>query len=42
MTDNLRTTDAIFYGKGGLDRDGVEQHVAAALQGADDGELYLE
>ena len=42
MTDNLRTTDAIFFGNSGLDRDAAERECAQALQGADDGELYLE
>ncbi len=42
MTDNLRTTDAIFFGNGSLDCDAAERECAVALQGADDGELYLE
>jgi TldD protein len=38
----LRTTDDLFFATGALDRDGVQRIVADALDGADDGELFLE
>ena len=41
MTD-LGTTDELFYGRAGLDRENVERIVDDALAGADDGELFLE
>ena len=41
MTD-LATTDDIFFERSGLDRDRVQGIVDDALQGADDGELFLE
>jgi TldD protein len=40
--DHLSTTDALFFGRAGLDRTRTEQIVADALHGADDGELFLE
>ncbi|MBP7252871.1 MAG: metalloprotease TldD [Alphaproteobacteria bacterium] len=42
MSDALDTTDKLFFAAGGLDRDAAERDLKAALQGADDGELYLE
>jgi len=41
MTD-LTTTDELFFTKAGLDRSRVEGLTADALDGADDGELFLE
>jgi TldD protein len=38
----LATTDELFFDKAGLDRSRVEGIVGNALNGADDGELYLE
>jgi TldD protein len=34
--------DELFFTRAGLNRDAVAKIVGAALQGADDGELYLE
>jgi len=39
---NLVTTDDLFFGKTGLDRDRVTDIAAEALKGVDDGELFLE
>ncbi|MEC7202742.1 MAG: metalloprotease TldD [Pseudomonadota bacterium] len=41
MTD-LTTTDELFFTKTGLDRSRVEDLTTDALDGADDGELFLE
>ena len=41
MSD-LAKTDALFYTRAGLDRGKLERQVAEALNGADDGELFLE
>ena len=41
MTD-LTTTDELFFTKSGLDRSRVEYLTSDALDGADDGELFLE
>jgi TldD protein len=41
MSD-LARTDELFYARAGLDRGRVDQMVAEALKGADDGELFLE
>ena len=41
MTD-LTTTDELFFTKAGLDRSRVEDLTTDALDGADDGELFLE
>jgi TldD protein len=38
----LAETDELFYAHAGLDRAQAERRVADALQGADDGELFLE
>ena len=39
---NLATTDQLFFERAGLDRAKTENLVADALNGANDGELYLE
>ncbi|MDR3514889.1 MAG: metalloprotease TldD [Azospirillaceae bacterium] len=39
---HLATTDDLFFNRAGLDRTQVEGMIAEALNGADDGELYLE
>ena len=39
---DLRTTDKLFFERAGLDRGRTESIVADALDGADDGELFLE
>ncbi len=39
---NLSRTDDLFFTRAGLDREATEKIVAQALQGADDGELFLE
>ena len=41
MTDISRTDD-IFYARTGMDPERVGSRVDAALEGADDGELFLE
>jgi len=41
MSD-LSTTDALFFERTGLDRNSIEKIVDDALDGADDGELFLE
>jgi TldD protein len=41
MTD-LAQTDALFFGRTGMEQNRVEAIVAEALRGMDDGELYLE
>ncbi|WP_041795741.1 metalloprotease TldD [Pararhodospirillum photometricum] len=41
MSDAL-TPDALFFAEGGLDPDQTARLVAHALEGADDGELFLE
>jgi TldD protein len=41
MTD-LAHTDELFFARTGMDRGRVERTVAEALDGADDGEIYLE
>ncbi|MDH3235421.1 MAG: metalloprotease TldD [Alphaproteobacteria bacterium] len=41
MTD-LAQTDELFFERTGMDRDRVERTVGEALNGADDGELFLE
>ncbi len=41
MTD-LATADELFFTKAGLDRSRVEGLTTDALDGADDGELFLE
>jgi TldD protein len=42
MSDALKTTDELFFNSGALDRAEAEKTVTQTLQGADDGELYLE
>ncbi len=39
---NLAVTDDLFFNRAGLDRGRVEAVTSDALEGADDGELYLE
>ncbi len=39
---HLSITDGLFFQEGGLDRQRLEGIVKESLQGADDGELYLE
>ncbi len=39
---DLRTTDELFFERAGLDRERTESVVDNALDGADDGELFLE
>ncbi|WP_046021993.1 metalloprotease TldD [Magnetospira sp. QH-2] len=39
---HLTTTDDLFYGRTGMDQTRVGDLVGTALQGADDGELFLE
>jgi TldD protein len=41
MTD-LAVTDALFFGRPGMDAARVESLVTESLAGMDDGELYLE
>ncbi len=41
MTD-LAATDSLFYGRTGMDPDGVAATVREALSGMDDGELFLQ
>ena len=41
VTD-IATTDDLFYGRTGLDPNRVQALVDDALEGADDGELFLE
>ena len=38
----INTTDDLFFEQAGLDRDRTEKLVEASMQGADDGELFLE
>jgi TldD protein len=38
----LAQTDDLFFNRAGLDRDALQRQVDAALDGADDGELFLE
>ncbi|HQU01111.1 MAG TPA: DNA gyrase modulator, partial [Acetobacteraceae bacterium] len=38
----LHTGEKLFHGHDGIDPETARRHVAAALQGADDGELFLE
>jgi TldD protein len=42
MSDTIAIADRLFHDDGGLDREVAARHVAAALEGADDGELFLE
>ena len=41
MTD-IALTDELFFDRAGMERARVEKTVAETLQGADDGELFLE
>ena len=42
MDDALSLTESLFFDRTGLDRGAVENLVADALVGSDDGELFLE
>jgi TldD protein len=42
MSDALSTADRLFHDGGGLDPVVAARHIATALEGADDGELFLE
>ncbi len=42
MNDALRKADEFFHGAHGLDLEAAHAKLALALEGADDGELYLE
>ncbi len=42
MSDALATADRLFHAEGGLDPQAAARHIATALDGADDGELFLE
>jgi TldD protein len=42
MSDALATAERLFHGDGGLDPVVAARHIATALEGADDGELFLE
>ncbi len=39
---DLKTTDTLFFDKTGMDKNAVNRIVSNALQGCDDGELYME
>jgi len=42
MSDALSTADTLFHGAAGLDPLAAGRHIATAIEGADDGELFLE
>jgi TldD protein len=42
MSDTIAIADRLFHNVAGLDRDVAARHIATALEGADDGELFLE
>ncbi len=42
MSDALSTADTLFHGDTGLDPVSAARHIATAIDGADDGELFLE
>jgi TldD protein len=42
MTDALNIAEQLFHAQGGLDPHIAARHIATALDGADDGELFLE
>ena len=42
MTEALQTATELFHGAGGLDPDAAVKAMIPALDGADDGELFLE
>jgi TldD protein len=42
MSDALATADRLFHGDSGLDPVSAARHIATAIDGADDGELFLE
>lgn len=42
MSEALRKAEDLFHGSQGLDLDTAQKHIAGALDGTDDGELFLE
>jgi TldD protein len=42
MTEALTTAEKLFHAEGGLDPVAAARHIATAIDGADDGELFLE
>lgn len=42
MSDALTKADEFFHGPQGLDLQDAAKHIATTLDGADDGELFLE
>ncbi len=42
MSDSLSVTERLFHADGGLDPAAAVRHLGTALEGADDGELFLE
>lgn len=42
MSEALRKADELFHGPHGLDLDDAHKHITTALEGTDDGELFLE
>jgi TldD protein len=42
MTTALQTADQLFHNQSGLDPHAAARHIGAALEGTDDGELFLE
>jgi TldD protein len=42
MSDALTTAERLFHAEGGLDPVAAARHIATAIDGADDGELFLE
>jgi TldD protein len=42
MTTALQTADQLFHNQSGLDPHAAARHISAALEGTDDGELFLE
>jgi TldD protein len=42
MSEALKTAEKLFHAQGGLDPVTAARHIATAIDGADDGELFLE
>src|ERR1700722_10928887 len=42
MSEALNTAEKLFHAQGGLDPVSAARHIATAIDGADDGELFLE
>src|SRR3984885_16161024 len=42
MSEALNTAEKLFHAQGGLDPVTAARHIATAIDGADDGELFLE